>query len=271
MFHFSGSCFNRPNYEIPIPRYSLEIWHWEAYRRCNSEKWYTKRRDILDNESICQVEFETIKYRWNHMHRNVEKSVEMSLNNLGEGIEYIDLLLLHCTQLMLEKVKVSRADCLQNWRRWNYGCGGTKWKGVQYNSLSPALANSQLIIDHVASLNHLLAWKDMEAVVATGKVRSIGIQSTPFNWNRGVSNFNKCQLQRLLETAKILPAVNQIEIHPYKFLTGSSHTTDGSFNLTSTNFARTIISSWSLILRWVGSILVCIRLVEFKAHSKTRL
>ena len=30
------------------------------------------------------------------MHANVEKSCDLSLENLGEGIEYIDLLLLHC-------------------------------------------------------------------------------------------------------------------------------------------------------------------------------
>jgi diketogulonate reductase-like aldo/keto reductase len=44
----------------------------------------------------------------------------------------------------------------------------------------------------------------MEGLVASGKVRSIG-----------VSNFNVSQLQKLLKTAKIPPAVNQIEIHPY--------------------------------------------------------
>jgi len=35
--------------------------------------------------------------RWNHMHGNVKKSCEMSLESLGEGIGYIDLMLLHCT------------------------------------------------------------------------------------------------------------------------------------------------------------------------------
>jgi len=31
------------------------------------------------------------------MHRNVGRSAQLSLENFGEGIEYIDLLLLHCT------------------------------------------------------------------------------------------------------------------------------------------------------------------------------
>ena len=46
-------------------------------------------------------------------------------------------------------------------------------------------------------------WAAMEALVKDGKVRSIG-----------VSNFDAAQLEALLKTAKIKPAVNQIEAHP---------------------------------------------------------
>ena len=44
----------------------------------------------------------------------------------------------------------------------------------------------------------------MEDLLKTGKVRAIG-----------VSNFNIRRLQSLLSSAAIVPAVNQIEIHPY--------------------------------------------------------
>ncbi|KAL7752990.1 hypothetical protein RI367_001441 [Sorochytrium milnesiophthora] len=47
-------------------------------------------------------------------------------------------------------------------------------------------------------------WGAMEILVDQGKVRSIG-----------VSNFNESLLQGLLNTARIKPAVNQIERHPY--------------------------------------------------------
>ncbi|KUJ18386.1 aldehyde reductase-like protein [Mollisia scopiformis] len=47
-------------------------------------------------------------------------------------------------------------------------------------------------------------WKAMEALVAKGKVRSIG-----------VSNFTKAKIESLLQTAIIPPAVNQIEAHAY--------------------------------------------------------
>ncbi|KKY20939.1 putative aldo-keto reductase [Phaeomoniella chlamydospora] len=47
-------------------------------------------------------------------------------------------------------------------------------------------------------------WAALEALVAKGKIRSIG-----------VSNFTKDKIEDLLKTAKIKPAVNQIEAHPY--------------------------------------------------------
>lgn len=48
------------------------------------------------------------------------------------------------------------------------------------------------------------AWAQMEQLLASGKARSIG-----------VSNFYRPHLDALLETAKVRPAINQIEYHPY--------------------------------------------------------
>lgn len=48
------------------------------------------------------------------------------------------------------------------------------------------------------------AWKQMEAAVDAGKVRSIG-----------VSNFDVDHLDALLKVARIKPVVNQIESHPF--------------------------------------------------------
>ena len=47
-------------------------------------------------------------------------------------------------------------------------------------------------------------WKAMEGLYAGGRVKAIG-----------VSNFQTHHLQRLFDEADIVPAVNQIEIHPY--------------------------------------------------------
>jgi diketogulonate reductase-like aldo/keto reductase len=50
----------------------------------------------------------------------------------------------------------------------------------------------------------LNAYRALEKLLADGKVRAIG-----------VSNFMSDHLQRLLAQASVLPAVNQIEVHPY--------------------------------------------------------
>jgi 2,5-diketo-D-gluconate reductase A len=52
--------------------------------------------------------------------------------------------------------------------------------------------------------DYLETWKAMEEMYATGRVRAIG-----------VSNFQPDHIQRLLDHTDIVPAVNQIEAHPY--------------------------------------------------------
>ena len=47
-------------------------------------------------------------------------------------------------------------------------------------------------------------WADMEAIHASGRAKSIGL-----------SNFLRKDIEAVLQTAKIIPAVNQIEYHPY--------------------------------------------------------
>lgn len=47
-------------------------------------------------------------------------------------------------------------------------------------------------------------WKALEKIYADGKARAIG-----------VSNFQKHHLERLFAETQIVPAVNQIEVHPY--------------------------------------------------------
>lgn len=48
------------------------------------------------------------------------------------------------------------------------------------------------------------AYRGLEALLAAGKVRAIG-----------VSNFQPNDIQALFETTDVVPAVNQIELHPY--------------------------------------------------------
>lgn len=47
-------------------------------------------------------------------------------------------------------------------------------------------------------------WAEMEAIQASGRAKTIG-----------VSNFLQPHLETLLKTARVVPAINQIEYHPY--------------------------------------------------------
>ncbi|MEW1612486.1 MULTISPECIES: aldo/keto reductase [unclassified Streptomyces] len=47
-------------------------------------------------------------------------------------------------------------------------------------------------------------WKALEEIYRSGRVKAIG-----------VSNFQPNHLRRLLESSTVVPAVNQIEVHPY--------------------------------------------------------
>lgn len=54
------------------------------------------------------------------------------------------------------------------------------------------------------SWSHIQTWKEVERLVKTGKTKAIG-----------VANYSKKFLEELLPQASVVPAVNQIENHPY--------------------------------------------------------
>lgn len=65
----------------------------------------------------------------------------------------------------------------------------------------PKDANGLTIVDPIPITD---TWKAMEGLVTSGKVRNIGI-----------SNFNKQEIEEILQMASIKPAVHQMELHPY--------------------------------------------------------
>jgi diketogulonate reductase-like aldo/keto reductase len=56
---------------------------------------------------------------------------------------------------------------------------------------------------HVPDWDFRDTWREMEKLLSTGKVKAIG-----------VANFSTANLKKLLETAKVVPAVDQTEIQP---------------------------------------------------------
>jgi 2,5-diketo-D-gluconate reductase A len=53
-------------------------------------------------------------------------------------------------------------------------------------------------------VDYVETWKAMEEIYRSGRVKAIG-----------VSNFQRAHLERLLRETDVVPAVNQIELHPY--------------------------------------------------------
>jgi glycerol 2-dehydrogenase (NADP+) len=70
--------------------------------------------------------------------------------------------------------------------------------------LFPRLPDGSRDIDQERTKNWIDTWHDMEALLGTGKAKAIGMSncSAPF-------------LKELVKQAKVIPAVDQIENHPY--------------------------------------------------------
>lgn len=113
---------------------------------------------------------------WNHMHR--PEDVKRSLeNSLSKlGMDYVDLFLVH----------------------WPIAAERTEDDNPKIG------ADGKYIILKDLTENPEPTWRVMEELNDAGKVRAIG-----------VSNWTTDGLKKLMSFAKIMPAVNQIEIHPF--------------------------------------------------------
>ncbi|RFU31665.1 hypothetical protein B7463_g4674, partial [Scytalidium lignicola] len=113
---------------------------------------------------------------WVHLYE--PEDVEWSLNDSLKnlGEEYVDLLLLH----------------------WPFAAERTDDYKVKFTP------DNKYIVKKELTANLEPTWRAMEKLYEQGKAKSIG-----------VSNFSIKQLEAVAKYAKIPPAVNQIEIHPY--------------------------------------------------------
>jgi diketogulonate reductase-like aldo/keto reductase len=109
----------------------------------------------------------------------------------------------------IAKSSVDRHDVFLETKIWisDYGYGETL-HGFDKSAGKLGVDQIDLLILHQALPSEfdktLAAYRALETLLADGKVRAIG-----------VSNFMVGHLTRLLDTATIVPAVNQIEVHPY--------------------------------------------------------
>ncbi|KAJ1725530.1 hypothetical protein LPJ53_000345 [Coemansia erecta] len=68
----------------------------------------------------------------------------------------------------------------------------------------PDVLTKDPTVDELENVPIMDTWRAMEALVDSGKVRAIG-----------VSNFTRSVLEKMIPQCRIIPAVNQVEIHPY--------------------------------------------------------
>ncbi|KAI0163253.1 putative alcohol dehydrogenase [Pestalotiopsis sp. NC0098] len=113
-----------------------------------------------------------------HRPEDVGPAIDMSLQNLG--VDYVDLYLMHWPVAYMKT-----------------GSRPSEWRTSRH-------ADGRPKIDYGLTADYLPTWQAMEVAVSEGKVREIG-----------VSNFSISKLQKLIQGARIKPAVNQVELHPY--------------------------------------------------------
>jgi diketogulonate reductase-like aldo/keto reductase len=117
---------------------------------------------------------------------------------LAAGYRHIDTAAAYSNERQVLETKIWISD---------YGYDETR-HGFEKSARKLGVAQIDLLILHQALPSQfektLEAYRAPQALLADGKVRAIG-----------VSNFMVDHLTRLLERATVVPAVNQIEVHPY--------------------------------------------------------
>ncbi|EME41434.1 hypothetical protein DOTSEDRAFT_46430 [Dothistroma septosporum NZE10] len=142
----------------------------------NEEEVGEAVRDFLLKSGLKRSDIFICTKVWNHLHEPEE--VKWSLQNSLEKLktDYVDLFLVHWP------IAAEKDD--RNMPKLN--------------------EKSQYIIKEELTKDPQPTWKAMEEVYESGKAKAIG-----------VSNWTVTDLKDMLSWAKVKPAVNQIEIHPF--------------------------------------------------------
>ncbi|KAL4800544.1 NADP-dependent oxidoreductase domain-containing protein [Aspergillus venezuelensis] len=168
-----GTWQSKPNEVKEAVEAALKI----GYRHIDAAAVYGNEREVGNGIKASGVPREEIfltSKLWNTHHepQHVEEAVETSLSDLQTN--YLDLYLIH----------------------WPVA--------FRHSNTTIQPIDEQTGLIDVIDVPIKDTWAALEALIAKGKIRSIG-----------VSNFTVEKIAELLKTAKIPPSVNQIEAHPY--------------------------------------------------------
>ncbi len=137
------------------------------------------------------------------------ETVNAVLDALKMGIRHIDTAHAYQNERSVGKAvkesNIARGEIWITTKLWPHEYGeGKTMKAIDAMLERLDTEYIDLLLLHQQFGDYLGAWKDMEKVVALGKVKSIGI-----------SNFESERLEELCEAATIKPSVLQVECHPY--------------------------------------------------------
>lgn len=159
---------------------------------------------LNDGVSIPQLGFGT----WQIPEDDTQAIVEHAL---GAGYRHIDTAAAYGNEAQvgaaLKASGLPRDEVFVTTKLWNANHGRDKTlKAFDESMEKLALDVLDLYLIHWPLPDHddyVETWKALEEIQASGRVRSIG-----------VSNFQQAHLEKLLAASDVVPAVNQIELHP---------------------------------------------------------
>lgn len=140
---------------------------------------------------------------------NGEEAVNAIHWAIAAGYRHIDTAMIYKNEEAvgeaLRTASVPREDIWLTTKIWNDDIRAGKTTEALEASLERlGVEQVDLLLLHWPVEGYLPAWKALEAALAAGKTRAIGL-----------SNFMAPHLQDIMDSATVKPAVNQLEYHPY--------------------------------------------------------